>query len=493
MRFVVVLLTCLWLWPALAEAQMAFTPLQEGEFEQKDDLKDPPANLTLHGFYEAGYFLPRESYWGNSLAPATSRQEMLLAIRSTFNENLSLNAHISNQKTLLNDQRLGYMSERESEWGTSREADGMTLHFKEAYLEYNHNPNAVLKLGYQAANPADGMGLVYQGIGSGITQRCRMGTWCYYIGALKLDTPENNTLFWGQLDYPIFETGVTTQDPWMGKRQVSSLNVEVFRVFYNGNHIPLSRYEGWVAPYSDAHLQNENGKYISFDQRKTEYVGFNLKWNYYAFQLHQNLITLHSTRNFYAVDANSDDRNFYPKRIKGGILRRSDIFTHLGEGWRWRLERLDSPGTDHDTPAEEEWWKEDSKGYSEVQKGFFGDALIYLNGLDLSGDGHSVNNLEYWRSGFDYATDRNDFRAKLDWYQFNYNKSVFNDQNRRISKVGHEYDLVLSWNLEKPLVIEAWGAYFVPDGGYAPTDFAAPRLSEQNSFSRWGAHLKYSF
>ncbi len=475
-----------------ALAQFNFTPLKEGEYEQLDKRGTPPSNVTLRGSYEASHLSQKSGLTGSRVGPGETNQEMILKFKSSFNENLSLNANISNQRTELELQRKGFTSERPSQEGNSRAPTGMNLYFREAYLEYNPNPNAALKIGYQRASIADRLGLVYEGIGNAITQSCRMGTWCYYIGAIQLGQGENDALFWGQINYPVFEAGTFFTDPWAkgGERQAQSLDIELFRVFYNANRVPLGKQGGWIGEYSAYHQKDDAGRYVYFDNQKTEYVGFNLTWNANALQSKLHIIRLGGHRDYWSETAGSSERTKLAQRGQGALLTLIDFNYLLTPRWKLAASALQSPGTKQ-TSAKQNYWDQDATGFQEVQPGYFGKALIYLNGMQKSGDGHSVNNLKYNHIGLYYTDQIQFFSFESDYYDFRNSEDVFDIQGIKRSSIGREVDLKFRWKLERNLTTTVYTAFFTPTGGYSP-DETPPDPTIEN-FSRWGLHLLYDF
>jgi hypothetical protein len=248
-------------------AQQAFTPLQEGDYEIKDENIFFNPGIIVDGSYKAYYAAIKEGFITGDYMSDGLLQDIELKIRSKVNTNLSVHAHIGNKSKWVTEQDDQFKTDYPDEASDSSGDDGMDLEFREAYLEYNHNPNAKLRIGKQFINPGDRMGLIYEGNANAVTQQCRIGTWCYYVGGARIGNEGKAALFWLQLDYPVYESGVVISDPWVekGTRQETSFNVELLRVDYRGSDIPMSATGQWVGEYSGNHDTTTDGgtsKYI---------------------------------------------------------------------------------------------------------------------------------------------------------------------------------------------------------------------------------------
>ena len=473
-------------------AQRNFNTLQEGEYKLVQENTETPANITLHGSYEASYLATKKALTGGRVGRGVTNQEMIFHLRSTFNEHVSINAHISNLKTDLASQRYGYGSEREDEWGDSRNSDGMNLYFKESYLEYNHNPNAILKIGRHKASLGDEQGLIFEGYGNGVTQKCRVGTWCYYAGAMQLGEKENDSLFWGELTYPVYQTGVVINDPWEGERQKESLNIEFIRAIYNGSKIPMNNKGTWAAPGSGYQATTDAGDAVFFDNQTVEYIAMNIKWNNGDFQSKLFFASLGGHRDFYSQNASTSEYTYLTSRGQGGGMAQVSFDYKTAPQWKMRYQKFLSSGTEQ-ASATEKYWERDSNGYQEIQKGYFGDALYYLNGIQKSGDGHSAQNLIYDRVGLSYVDVLGDYAFDLDLYDFKRHKAVFVSDGTKKSNIGQELDVIFRWNLETNLTIKAYTSLFRGKGAYAATDTATPDSTDQSEYSRWGSQIMYKF
>ncbi len=485
--------------PSYSPAQQAFTPLQEGDYEVKDENIFFNPGIMVEGSYEAYYSAIKEDFITGDHISDGLLQDIELRIRSKVNTNLSVHAHIGNKSKVVSEQDDRFKTDYADEVSdVSDDSGGMDLEFREAYLEYNHNPNAVLRLGKQLINPGDRMGLIYEGNANAVTQQCRIGTWCYYIGGARIGYEGNSALFWMQLDYPVYESGVVISDPWVekGTRQEASLNVELLRVDHRGSDIPMSSTGQWVGEFSAKHDTTSDAgttKYIYFENDEVQYLGFNLRWNYYKTMLRLSWINLAGKRDYW-MKARDGDREFVTNNEVSGNAVYLDVsyqlLDYLKVGWT----TLNSSGTEREDG--EKFWENNSESYLEVQKGDFGDALIYFNGKDGLGQGHSVSNLIYNSMRASYISDDKKLKMLFAVYTFKRAQPVFytveNGDDKTSTDIGSEIDFVLDWKWEDDLTAGFQLAAFSPGNAYSANDNDKPK-EDNKGFSLIGINLRYEF
>lgn len=113
------------------------------------------------------------------------KYDFYLNIRSEVNRNISLNVSIKNPPYDVGDSSNSYRSynreERKSGGTVGDQNISVIIH--EAYLEYDYNQcPSILRFGQQELNLGDYQGLVFRGNHAAISQKCKIGTWPYYIG-----------------------------------------------------------------------------------------------------------------------------------------------------------------------------------------------------------------------------------------------------------------------------------------------------------------------
>lgn len=501
-QFAFVTFLCLFICfqPVNLFAQQHYKPLKQGEFEVVEEKTFFNPGAKISGSYEIYASDRREGFVTGSSLGGNFYQDISLTIQSRINTNIFLNATLGHESTTVSEQDRSYESQNDIDAGSSESGDGLDVTFDEAYLEYNHNPNAQLKIGRYYINIADRKGLVFEGEANAISQGCRIGTWCYNIGGARLGESGNAGVFWAQLDYPVYESGVVIADPWGTKptRQEKSFTVEIFRVMYGGSDIPLAEYGGWTGEHSDAHDtydDTESGDPIYFDNDGMEYIGLNVIWNYYDFDLHFTWSNMNGERDYFSKDSATGAVTEIGTYNVSGNAYLLDAGYRLSEGWKSTL-RIFTAGGDSMSDDSDEIWEDDSKSYFEVKKGSFGDALIYFNGRNGIGDGHSVANLTFLALKFGYREPGEAIGVDLGLYNFMRTNSIYTnvegDSPSKGSDIGREFDVTATWRLEERLFVKAYAAYFDPGVAYSANDSVRPEDSP-SPFTMLGVSGQYTF
>lgn len=480
-------------------AQQNFTPIQQGEYEivKEDNSYDPGAKIN--GEYKAHYYFRKLGLFSGDDLNGDVFQDFHLQIQSKVNSNLSLNVKLGNKSSLVSEQEAEFDSKYQSEVGDSSSDDGLTVVFKEAYLEYNHNPNARLLLGKQEISIADKKGLVFDGTATAITQGCRIGTWCYYIGAAKIGESGDSSLYWAQLLYPIYQSGIEIPNQWGDKptRQQESLSVEIFRTVYQGLDIPLAKYGGWVGENTVYHNTidgTSTGKRVYFDNSDVEYFGFNVNWSYYDFMLDLIWMNLSGSRDYHTgTQENGDVTKLSERNVNGTAYLINTQFL-IRDDWKSSFTYFVSSGNSVENDGDE-IWESDSTAFYEVKKGGFGNALIYFNGSDGVGDGHSVSNLKFYKIEFNYQSLKKDVAVDMAAYWFYRNNPVFinkvGEAEEKGSNIGFEFDFQANWQLEQSLSFQFFASVFMPNEAYTANDNVRP--TDTQDFSMAGLGVQYNF
>ncbi|MCP4753537.1 MAG: hypothetical protein GY866_21830 [Proteobacteria bacterium] len=481
-------------------AQQNFTPLKQGDYEVVEENTSFNPGAKIGGDYRASYNSRREGIVFGSDYYGGIQQDISLKIESKINTNVSLHATLGNKSSSVSEQEVAYDTENPAERGDSSGDEGLSIVFKEAFLEYNHNPNASLKIGRQSIAIGDKMGLIYKGTATAITQGCRIGSWCYYVGGARLGEEGDSALFWAQLDYPVFQSGVLVADPWGKKptRQQKSLNVELFRTIYRGKDIPLADYGGWTGENSDFHDTTDDtsqGARVYYDNDGVEYMGFNVAWNFYGFHLDFTWSSLTGSRKYHT--GNQDEggvTEFAEKNTSGNAYYANAEYQYL-EDWKAGMTLFNASGNKVEKDGEK-IWEDNSKAYHEVIKGNYDEALIYFNGKNGIGDGHSVSNLIYYALKSSYRSVQKDLGVDLSFYYFRRNSPVFineiGEEAKKDDAIGYELDFNLKWRLEERLSLQFYAAVFQPGAAYSPNDNIRP-VKDPEDFSLLGVTGTYCF
>jgi len=174
-----------------------------------------------------------------------------------------------------------------------------------------------------------------------------------------------------------------------------------------------------------------------------------------------------------------------------GKLIYIDFSYQFADNWRFEYSFLSSTGNSVESP-DDKFWESNSTAYLEIQKGSFGDALFYLNGIENMGEGHSVSNLIYSSYRLSYRDKAQFFSMDCNYYNFKRKESVFNESGNRVSEIGSELDILLSWNVEKQLVFQSYISLFRMGDAYAVNDNITPGDNDKEAY-QIGLNLEYNF
>jgi hypothetical protein len=496
-RWMLAVLIFLFAWPAVA--QQHYTTLKSGDYKvvEEDTRYLPGAQIS--GSYRAYFDSRREGILVGEETESKIQQDFELRFESRINTNISLHVAIENNSSSITEQETPYETKDLGEKGDSSGDGGLSLVFGEAYLEYNHNPNASLRMGRQPINIADRKGLIYEGTATAIRQSCRIGTWCYDLGGARIGPSGDYAVFWMQLDYPVFESGVLIKDPWGFKttRQQKSLNVELFRVAHGAKDIPLADYGGWTGNnsiYHDTSDDTATGKRVFFDNDEVEYIGFNLKWNHYNFSLDWTWSNYAGSRVYHTGTQDAGFVEIGDRSVSGSAFY-LDLSYLINENWRCNFTSFLATGDKLESDGEK-IWQRDSTAYFEIKKGDFGDAIVYFNGRDNIGDGHSVSNLTYNSIGADYLSIQRDMGFSAHLYLFTHTNPVFintagADPETDVN-IGNELDASIYWYLEEKLKFSLSAGMFQVGKAYARNDSLRP-TENQGDFTVFSADVVYRF
>ncbi len=475
-------------------AQQHFTPLKRGEYTivEEENRFNPGAKIS--GSYEVIAADRKEGLLSGGAFGGKSYQDIFLGFQSKVNSNVSLNIKLGSKSPVVSEQDQAYETRNSSDMSGNENSDGLSVVLDEAYLEYNHNPNAQLRIGRQYLDIADRKGLIFEGEATAISQGCRIGTWCYSVGGARLGDAGASGVFWLQLDYPVYESGNLIPDPWGKKptRQEKSFSVELFRVMYSGNDNPLAEYGGWTGENSGAHNTTDSGDPVYFDNDGIEYFGMNIIWNHYDFDLHFTWSNMGGKRDYFSY-GDSGVTSLGKQAVSGNAYY-LDMGYRLSKNWKSSLLMFSASGNTMDSD-DDNIWDGSSNAYFEVKKGSFGDgdALIYFNGRNGIGDGHSVSNLSFYGLKSAFRSSEEFYAVDLDLYTFSRTNAVLiNDKSETGKTIGTELDIKINWQMEERLFFRMYVAYFQPGDAYSTNDSIRPDNNPQD-FSMIGISGQYTF
>ena len=217
-------------------AQANFVPLERGDVSEREENLTFSPGLKLSGDYRFrtskihSQSLPESRTETNSPEEFSFDQDLRIHLRSIVHRVISLNLEIAtNQEPIYKSDIRASRTSRI----TGYESQAANLTARQSYLELNRNPNEEAKLGKHVINIGDRRGKVFSGILSGFSQRCKAGTWCYEIGAMKLSSSDADWLYFFSLDYPFWH------DVDSKGEIIDSLRLELFRIKYTEHDVPL--------------------------------------------------------------------------------------------------------------------------------------------------------------------------------------------------------------------------------------------------------------
>ena len=263
-------------------------------------------------------------------------------MRSTVHRIISLNLELAtNQEPIYQSDIRTSRSSRT----TGSESQTANITARQAYLEFNRNPNEETKLGKQVINIGDRKGKVFAGILSGYAQRCKAGTWCYEIGGMKLSSADGDWLYFFSLDYPFWHE-VDSQG-----EIIDSLRVEMFRIKYTEHDVPLGLNNIPAKRLSSSNLSslesgggftsgsgcntsltgytlNSDCKPIYYNSNEQEYFGLRIQWETPVWSVYADLISNQGNRDYYQYD---DRHNLDKRKISGGAAEMELSWKKPGE------------------------------------------------------------------------------------------------------------------------------------------------------------------
>ncbi|HBL56041.1 MAG TPA: hypothetical protein DDZ36_09260, partial [Deltaproteobacteria bacterium] len=257
-----------------AQAQSYFVPLERGDYKERKERLTFSPGVELSGDYRfrtsklKSTALPLSRTATNSPEEFSFDQDIRLRLRSTVHRIISLNLELAtNQEPIYQSDIRTSRSSRT----TGSESQTANITARQAYLEFNRNPNEETKLGKQVINIGDRKGKVFAGILSGYAQRCKAGTWCYEIGGMKLSSADGDWLYFFSLDYPFWHE-VDSQG-----EIIDSLRIEMFRIKYTEHDVPLGLNNIPAKRLSSSNLSSlESGGFTSGSGCNTSLAGYTL-------------------------------------------------------------------------------------------------------------------------------------------------------------------------------------------------------------------------
>jgi hypothetical protein len=495
---------------AYAQSQPNFKPLDRGDItEQEQKL------LVIRGIEVDGDYALRVRRNQDKDMPFLSNstemdQDFRLHLNTTFNEDVAMVLTLQTSSTALDAQNL--RTAPATDRGTEANGETLTLVAREAYLRWRFNPNSQINFGQFDLELGDRRGKVYRGIASGVGCYCRLGTWDMPFGATKVGPGDADWVYHWALRYNAYNDVVDT-----GPR---SFSVEIFRILYTENNIPLGAnlgpgtfnpaqpgvpLHGQLTDDSTASASTGLGNPLFYDATGFNYFGLRTDWQGGPFSASFDLTAAQGSRTYHLYRDPATGITIGPTLASGstGPLTTSQgidgtaIETELA--WKFAPERSGKLGfrymtatgdSNRDTVVNGRYKSPDGiaynrglNGYYEITPGTYRGTRLYFNGVDTDVDlggglGHSVNNKVLY--GFTFDIDDRD-NSHLGYsgglYGIELNNAILNAAGRPVKTVGTEWDNMMSWYIHKKLyfqfelnLLSSLGAMSVDDNTPPPTD-----------------------
>ena len=475
-------------------SQESYSLVSKKEYEEYYEKPNFIPDARIHGEFNLHFDSLRGTLWnGAEDSDNYSTQNFILNFKSEVNRDVSVNFGFSNAKYYTGDNRGSYYSlnKSERESGANAGDKDIQLVVNEAYLEYNHNPSAKLKFGIQEIAIGDRIGLVYRGKNSAITWTCGIGTWCLDIGGAKIGSSENDTLYWFELDYPVYDSSKTRKDLFHKKsKPLDKLNVELYRVIHTQFDRPLAKYGGqtWASLDTPNDFQVTSGSECVYFDTRQEYYGFSVQWDTTDIALNVHYIQEFGENTYYTGSQSStvtalDDQSNY------GALLFFDGTYYIQNDKTLGFEYLTASGNRDKTG---EAWEHETTAFYEVNKGTFGKAIIYFSGYDGTGEGHTLSNVTFWSVKGALAEPEWKMDFLFQYYDFKKTEPVLKDGDEVI-KIGTELDFTWNWYFKENLKLISTFSAFDPDVAYVKNDNSTLTGNIPDVFSHIGITINYTF
>jgi hypothetical protein len=517
----------LWLLPSAAPlmAQLNFKPLERGEVTETEEKLIVLRGLDVGGDYALRAREQKSSGLTDLQRNTEVDQDFRLNFHTLFHRDVAMHLTVQTGRTALDSTNLRVP--QAGDRGGMIDGEPITLTAREAYLRYDFNPNSHLLFGKHELSLGDRRGKVLNVIAPGVTFDCRVGTWCMPFGAVRVGSNSSDWTYHWALDYRAWD------EPQNGLRSV--LEVEIFRIMYTEQNIPLAKNLGpgaWrrnpnddpsapttaapaglitedVAPTSAICGARCAKRPILYDAHEQNYFGLRANWEASAFFWNFDITSAQGNRKYHLYS--QDSGPLYNaglgqplfKQTQSGIAMESEI------GFRWLNGRMglramhatgDPPAMlgDGSSLPNGAGYLRSLRGYYEISPGTYRGTRLYFNGADgqveLGGGlGHSINNKRV--VGFfldlDYPeTTRVGYSLGL--HQIWLNEAVYNQAGELKDNVGFEWDNMLTWHIHKALKFQAEANLLQAGGAFALNDTTPPE-SLQFLFVQAIGRLVYHF
>lgn len=219
-------------WATFATAQIVnFKPLERGEYTEEEERLTILRGLSVSLDYAASLERAKYEELTDEEEKTAFSQDFRLTLRSVFHRDIEFLLSIEPGRRRFEGTEFRQRSEEE---GKLSETQSTSVNLREAYLRYRFNPGSGLILGKQELSIGDRRGKVFNGIAPAITYDCRVGTWCMPFGGIKIGRAPSDWILHWALEY-------TAWDDKNAGYNNDTFKVEIFRIIYTENNIPLGK------------------------------------------------------------------------------------------------------------------------------------------------------------------------------------------------------------------------------------------------------------
>lgn len=494
-------------------AQSNFIPLERGDHSERKERLTFSPGLEFSGSFRFRTSKVHSTSSMQSRSDTNSPEEFSLDQDLRLHFRTNLHRTISINLEIATNQEPYYKSDiRTSKTSRHSELDSQlsNIYARQSYLEINRNPSEETKLGKQIINIGDRRGKVFYGILSGLTQRCKAGTWCYELGGMKLSSADGDWLYFFSLDYPFWH-----EVDGLGSI-IDSFRIEVFRIKYTEHDVPLGLNNIPASRLSENNLAdlesngfnsgsscndilsiytvNSSCKPIYYNAHELEYFGIRLQWQTNNWYIYADIISNQGNRNYYQYD---DRHNLDRRKISGNAaefeiswMKTGEKFTFLGMMAQGDEQLSDDSNTGLN-------YRRNLNGFFEISPGTYRGTQFYFNGGSPeinsgTGLGHSINNTQL--SGFVYHYDIPETRVtyKFGIYNLMHIKPVIDSFGNKSSKIGVEWDNTFSMVFAEHAKIDLDFNAFKPDLAFSYSDHITPPAKRDTIYHLAG-RITYSF
>ena len=512
-------------------AQSNFVPVSVDDIEEKEEKLafSPGLEVSLqynaYGFQMKGSHFERRYSEERHPLETQFGHDPRLYIRSTVNRDVFFHLEIGIDEQNAQNQNLRNEPNPESQ--------NTTLLARQVFLEYQTNPHNSVKIGKQEIELGARKGKVFSGILTGATHSCRLGTWCYTLGALKMSNSIADWIYYGSLRYPFFETD-------LGNGKLHSFTLEVFRIDYNEKNIPLG-ISGAATTHNKKNAEkikefvksgvkveddednvqknsrqvtDRNGNPIEYNAHRQKYFGFQILWQYGSFLFDLDATALQGKRAYHSDNTEKriipDFGEKHEERLAADPtpeegLNAFAIETELTwevKSWssRFKFHALYASGDEQLSDEENEGKNifRTSRAYHEIVPGTYQGTKFYFNGRSNAirsgtGMGHSVSNIALIGLLYRYTLQDGWFRYDTGLFHLIRNQPVLNVKKEKVKQIGSEWDHSFSFGIARNLRGEFDLNFFYTGNAFTTEDNEIPKDISAQLITQGVVRIVYEF